>query len=157
MTELKRKDKNDYWIWFENLSFRWRFDCRIWLESLSFRRKLDWFNDWSFYWYFIWDLDKKWFFTFFLDLDDRRDTINDLVETQHSINVIFFVLYEHSRKRSWSQLLSFRDRFSFHSVVDCFNSTKMSERRLSFRVDFVEDNWFVDHRRAISKIINCFD
>ncbi len=37
---------------------------------------------------------------FFLNSDDRRDTINDFVKAQHSINVIFFVLYEHDRKRS---------------------------------------------------------
>jgi hypothetical protein len=137
LIELRREDKNDY---------------RIWLESLSFRRRFCWFRDWSF-----WDLDEKWFFAFFLDSDDRRNTIDDLVEAQHSINVIFFVLYEHDRKRSWNQLLSFRDRLSFHSVVDCLDSSKMSEKELSFRVDFVRDDWFVDHRRTISKITDCLD
>jgi hypothetical protein len=141
LIELRRRNKNDY---------------RIWLKSLFFRRRSDWFENWSFCW-FVWDLSEKWFFALFLDSNDRRDTINDFVETQHSINVIFFVFYEHDRKRSWNQLLSFRDRFSFHNVVDCFDSTKMNERKLSSRIDFVKNNWFVDHRRTISKIIDCFD
>ncbi len=54
---------------------------------------------------------------FVLDSDDKQNTINDFVETQHSINVISFVFYEHDQKRSWNQFLSFRDRFWFHSIT----------------------------------------
>jgi hypothetical protein len=60
----------------------------------------------------------------YLDLDDRRDTINDLVETQHSINVIFLVLYEHSEKRFENKLLSLCDWFAFHNIICCLDSVK---------------------------------
>jgi hypothetical protein len=43
LIELRRRHKNDYWIWF---------------DDLSFRRKFDWFENWSFRWCFIWDLNE---------------------------------------------------------------------------------------------------
>jgi hypothetical protein len=124
--ELKRKHENDYWVW---------------LDDLSFRRKFDWFNDWSFCWYFIWDFNEKWFFALFLDLDNRRDTINDFVEAQHSTNVIFLVFYEHNEERIENKLFSFRDWFAFHSVTRCLDSTKMSKKWFSLRVNLIKNNW----------------
>ncbi len=76
----------------------------------------------------------------FFNLNDKQNMMNNFIETQHSINVIFLVFYEHDRKRFWNHFFLFRDRFSFHNVIDCFNSTKINESKLFFHVDFIKSN-----------------
>jgi hypothetical protein len=123
--------------------------------KMSFRREYDWFDDRSFSRCF--KNDKKWFFSLFLDSNNKRDTINDFIETQHSINVISFVIYKHDKKRFENKFFLFRDWFAFYDITHCFDSTKMNQKKFSFRVDFERSDWFIYHWKAISKIINCFD
>jgi hypothetical protein len=71
--------------------------------------------------------------------------------------MIFLVIYKYDKEQSESKYFSFRDWFAFHDITRYFNATQMNEKEFSSRVDFERNDWFVYHRRTISKIIDCFD